>query len=277
MRRSTLCVLLSVGIVAVLSAPANAKDDKTNKKDTAAAVARLFPARVFGQLKHATCVKDPKGDWNYPNGQPPGLHESFVDIRTACSAYLEETPRVLTRLEAGLPCGPVAGGLVVCSPGNPPLGSGVGGIRLYAMDLAGDAPLQVAPDRTLRYEFFGVAAGDPATKSPVIPTSPNFSAAGTNVTIQAIENDPGLPPPSFTFLVIDHRSPDEFILDSAARILIRGRIIVFVIPERVFGKVDAVRGAAFSGPLAYGGSASDGDQDVVPGTTGPFGLIKTSR
>lgn len=266
MRRSILLVLVLVGVVAGLSLPAHGKTEKPTK----VVVERLFPRRVFGQVQHAVCVKDPKGDWGFFNGQPAGRHDPYVDIRLACAAYVKGTPALLARLEARLPCGPTADALVVCPAGNPPIGPGTEGIVLYSMELGGRAPREAPPDETGRYQLFLYDGNDPATTSQPTPEGPDTSSQGSNVTYQVVFNTPGTNPLVPLELFEEDRRRPGFE-PTTARVWIRGRLVTFAVPESEYqlpgveSKSINVRGTVYWASISAPGDASLGNHDVAPG------------
>jgi hypothetical protein len=233
----------------------------------------LFPPRVFGHVKNAQCVTDPPGHFGFFNGQTPGRRDPYVDIRGACGATVRATGALISQIDAGIPCGPTSGGLVVCSPSNPPLGTS-GELVLFAMQLHGAVPLQAPTDETGRFSVFIDAGGDPKTKSQAAPNAPDVASQGTNVIYQVIFNDPGTSVVDLSLLAVDRRKPGEFF-QTSGRVWFHGsgNIVTFVIPKSEVGDVKGLRGAAFWGSRTAQGDASKGNQKVVPGGAHVRGLI----
>jgi hypothetical protein len=232
----------------------------------------LFPPRVFGHVKHARCVTDPRGDLGFFNGKAPGRHDASVDILRACGATIDATAHDVTRLEDDLPCGPMPTNFVVCSKGvfSP------GELLLFSMQVAGPVAPQLPLSETARYSLFIDAGGDLKTKAKASADGPDLASQGTNVTYQIIFNDPGTTVQDVGILAIDRRKASEFF-QTSARVWFNKDKVAFVIPKSEIGDVKAVRGGSFLGSRAAQGDASQGAQDVVPGGRhAPFALIPYS-
>ena len=258
--------LLVLSCVAVSGTEAGA-ETTTCSHVSAVQAAKAIPKQVI-DAKTLECVKDPKRDFNFFNGQEPGRDDAFVDITGAATA------RVI--LNGGRPaadfieefqCGTGTKSLVVCSPAGAALVQNEPYL-VFGMQLAGKARREAPPGETTRYQLFLHADGDPATVVAPNPQGPNQSSVGSNLTYQVVFGDPGTTEqPSLQLLAVDNRTPQQFLSDSQARVLIRGSTVLFVVPERETGIVDGLRGAAFSGSRTTPGDATLGNQDVVPGKT----------
>lgn len=265
--RRTLAFVATVALVAGVATHAAAKPaDKGT-------IRRLFPADVFGDLAKVNCKNDKKGDFFSYSGKKPGRHDAFVDIKRVCTAYIDETPEVLTRLEQGVPCGPGEGWQVVCSPSKPSIGeSDNGGITAIAMEVRGDIPSQRIDGETGRLSVYVRAKGDKDSLVKPSDSAPNTSSQGTNLTYQAIYGTPGTTTTAepIELLAIDHRLPNEFLMTSHARIWIRNRIVVFILPEFETGELDqGVRVAMFWANEANPGDEDTLDEDIAPGGPHP--------
>jgi hypothetical protein len=264
-------LVLLVIVVVACGAPGHGESEGRE-----AIVDRLFPPRVFGHVKDAQCVTDRPGDFGFFNGKAPGRHDPWVDIRRACGATLNATPALINQIEAGIPCGPTSDGLVVCSPSNPPLGAS-GELVVFGFQVKGEIPLQAPLAETGRFSVFIDAGGDPKTKSQKTAEAPDSASQGTNVTYQAIFNDPGTNGVDLGLLSVDRRKPGEFF-QTSGRVWLHGsgNIVTFVIPKSEIGDVRGLRGAAFWGSRSAQGDASLGNQKVVPGGAHVRGLIPYS-
>ncbi|HEY8216997.1 MAG TPA: hypothetical protein VIH82_07680 [Acidimicrobiia bacterium] len=272
MKRAAVVAVVLLVVVTGFGSAAHGKPQKPPKE----LVERMFPRRVFGPVKNVICITDPKGDWGFFNGQPAGLHDPYVDIRRACSAYFKRTPRQLAHLDTALACGANAGGLVVCSSSNPPVGLTKTDIALFSMELAGTPPHDFPAGETARFQLFLDVGGDPATKFQASPESPDSSSVGTNMTYQAVFNDPGTSVQDLQLLAVDRRTPQQFLTDSTARIWLRRNLVTFVVPEGETGPVSGARGGAFHGSrtAAGGGDAGQNNQDVTGGGVhAPYKLL----
>jgi hypothetical protein len=215
-------------------------------------------------------VTDPRGDFGFFNGKAPGRHDASVDIHGACGATIDATAQDVTRLDDNLPCGSIPTNFVVCSiqraftPGE---------LVLFSMQVGGPVSLELPLGATARYSLFIDAGGDPKTKAKATADAPDVASQGTNVTYQVIFNDPGTSVHDVGLLAIDRRAASEFF-QTNARVWVNGDKVIFVVPKSEIGAVKAVRGGTFLGSRVAQGDASQGAQDVVPGSRhAPFGLI----
>ena len=240
-----------------------------------------FPTGV--PVSDLKCASDPTGDWNFFNGQKPGRHDRFVDIRRVCEGRIDpsradvDQQKVLDELERQFECGAGQDSLVVCSPSNPPIPAGP--LWIFSARLDGDFPLINTPGEQGRVSLFIDGGGDPSTKAVASDRSPNLALAGTNVFREIVFGHPGLQPgqddtPGISLNAVDRRQANEFI-ESAVRIWLRNGFVTWEVPDAEIGPdFQGARVATLWGSETAGGDAALNNADVAPGGVDtPFGFL----
>lgn len=275
MRKWARVGLTALVVVAAVAACSSKKTDI--RTSTAGELANNgFPLTSVAPNKIADAADD-INDWIFFNGEEPGRHDPFIDIKHIYLGNVTPDASQLAKLETEIGCGNGTAGPVVCA--NPPVPLPSGPLFLFTMQMAAPVPAINPAGETGRYSLLIDAGGDAATKAKASPQAPNLASDGTNFLIEAIfgpPTQPGVPSvPGLEINTVDRRKAANEFFTSAARVVFRGDAVIFVVPQSEIGDAFVgARGATLWGNSTATGDAAQNNADVAPGgKTPPFAFI----